>query len=219
MPSACRCAPHCAELVLANLVLPWCRPDRVFGEVARVLTEGGAVLFATLGPDSLQEVRAAFAAVDDRIHVHAAFDMHDLGDLALAAGLAEPVLDVDRIEVTYARRRRRWSGTCAAVGAVNVAGGRRRSLTGRGALAGLRGGSGPGADEPPRRHRRADFRPGLGPRPGPARAAVRSSCRSTASGGVRKVPRPPISASAPGRGGCSARIRAARRRQAAASTQ
>ena len=64
-------------------------------------TEGGAVLFATLGPDSLQEVRAAFAAVDDRIHVHAAFDMHDLGDLALAAGLAEPVLDVDRIEVTY----------------------------------------------------------------------------------------------------------------------
>ena len=28
--------------------------------------------------------------------------MHDFGDLAMAAGLAEPVLDVDRIEVTYA---------------------------------------------------------------------------------------------------------------------
>ena len=67
-----------------------------------MLADGGALLFATLGPDSLQEVRAAFGAVDDRIHVHAAFDMHDLGDLALAAGLAEPVLDVDRLEVTYA---------------------------------------------------------------------------------------------------------------------
>jgi len=121
---------HCAELMLANLVLPWCRPDRVFGEFARVLTEGGAVLFATLGPDSLQEVRAAFATVDGLIHVHAAFDMHDLGDLALAAGLAEPVLDVDRIEVTYPDLPT-LVRDLRSVGAVNVAGGRRRTLTGR----------------------------------------------------------------------------------------
>jgi malonyl-CoA O-methyltransferase len=118
------------DLVLANLVLPWCRPDRLLAETARVLTDGGALLFATLGPDSLQEIRAAFAAVDDRIHVHAAFDMHDLGDLALAVGLAEPVLDVDRIEVTYADVAA-LVRDLRAVGAVNVAGGRRRSLTGR----------------------------------------------------------------------------------------
>jgi malonyl-CoA O-methyltransferase len=95
-----------------------------------VLTDGGALLFATLGPDSLREVRAAFAAVDDRIHVHAAFDMHDLGDLAMAAGLAEPVLDVDRIAVSYADVAA-FVRDLRAVGAVNVAGGRRRSLTGR----------------------------------------------------------------------------------------
>jgi malonyl-CoA O-methyltransferase len=118
------------DLVLANLVLPWCRPERLFAEAARVLTDGGALLFATLGPDSLQEVRAAFAAVDDRIHVHAAFDMHDLGDLALAAGLADPVLDVDRIDVTYADVQG-LVGDLRAVGSVNVAGGRRRTLTGR----------------------------------------------------------------------------------------
>jgi malonyl-CoA O-methyltransferase len=120
----------CAELVLANLVLPWCRPDRLFAEAARVLADGGALLFATLGPDSLQEVRAAFAAVDAKIHVHAAFDMHDLGDLALASGLAEPVLDVDRIEVTYAD----VAGLVRdlrAIGGINTAGGRRRALTGR----------------------------------------------------------------------------------------
>src|SRR5690349_10791074 len=118
------------DLMLANLVLPWCRPDRLLAEAARVLSDGGALLFATLGPDSLQEIRAAFAAVDDRIHVHAAFDMHDLGDLAVAAGLAEPVLDVDRIAVTYADVAG-LVGDLRAVGAVNVAGARRRGLTGR----------------------------------------------------------------------------------------
>lgn len=123
-------ASACADLVFANLVLPWCRPDRLFAEIARVLREGGALLFATLGPDTLQEVRAAFAAVDDRIHVHAAFDMHDLGDLAMAAGLVEPVLDVDRLEVTYADVTA-LVRDLRAVGAINVAAARRRTLTGR----------------------------------------------------------------------------------------
>jgi malonyl-CoA O-methyltransferase len=95
-----------------------------------VLAEGGALSFATLGPDSLKEVREAFAAVDDRIHVHAAFDMHDLGDFAVAAGLAEPVLDVDRLEVTYGDLAG-LARDLRATGGVNVALGRRRVLTGR----------------------------------------------------------------------------------------
>jgi len=127
---------HCVDLVFANLVLPWCRPDAVFAETARVLAEGGAVSFATLGPDSLKEVREAFAAVDDRIHVHAAFDMHDLGDLAMAAGLAEPVLDVDRLEVTYADVAS-LARDLRAMGGVNVALARRRALTGRTRWAGF----------------------------------------------------------------------------------
>jgi malonyl-CoA O-methyltransferase len=118
-----------AQLVLANLVLPWCRPQNLFAEAARVLEASGLLLFATLGPDSLQEVRRAWGEVDDRLHVHAAFDLHDLGDFALAAGLAEPVVDVDRLELTYehpaalVRDLRAW-------GAVNVAAGRRHELTG-----------------------------------------------------------------------------------------
>ncbi len=122
---------HSIDLLFANLLLPWCRPDLVFAEAARVLAPNGVLLFATLGPDSLAEIRRAFAAVDNRIHVHAAFDMHDLGDLAMKAGLAEPVLDVDRLTVTYAEPAALWRDL-KAVAAGNVAGGRRRELTGRG---------------------------------------------------------------------------------------
>jgi malonyl-CoA O-methyltransferase len=121
---------HCVDLLFANLVLPWCRPDVVFAEAARVLAPGGILLFATLGPESLAEIRRAFAAVDHGIHVHAAFDVQDLGDLAMRAGLAEPVLDVDRLAVTYADPAALWRDI-KAVAAGNVAGGRRRALTGR----------------------------------------------------------------------------------------
>jgi malonyl-CoA O-methyltransferase len=123
-------ASKAVSLVLANLVLPWCRPDVFFSELARVLAPGGALMFATLGPDTLCEVRRAWASVDAGIHVHAAFDMHDLGDAAAAAGLAEPVLDVERMTLRYGDVADlvRDSRAC---GAVNTAAGRRRGLTGR----------------------------------------------------------------------------------------
>jgi malonyl-CoA O-methyltransferase len=123
-------AAHRADLIFANLVLASCRPDRVFAEASRVLNEGGALLFATLGPDSLAEVRRAFVAVDEGIHVHAAFDLHDLGDFAMAAGLAEPVLDVDRLTVTYPDLAT-LVRDLRATGGVNVAPARRKSLTGK----------------------------------------------------------------------------------------
>lgn len=118
------------DLSFANMVLPWSRPERFFGEAARTLTNGGLLLFTTLGPDSLEQLRRAWAAVDDEVHLHAFFDMHDLGDLAVAAGLAEPVVDVDRIELSY-RDADSVIRDLRCCGAVNVAAGRRRSLTGR----------------------------------------------------------------------------------------
>jgi malonyl-CoA O-methyltransferase len=118
------------DLLFANLCLPWCRPDRVLAEAARVLSAGGLLAFSTLGPDTLEQVRRAWALVDDAVHVHALFDMHDLGDLAVAAGLAEPVLDVDRLEITYTDVAA-LAADLRACGAVNVAAGRRRTLTGR----------------------------------------------------------------------------------------
>lgn len=116
-------------MILANLVLPWCSPERTFREAARVLEPGGFLMFATFGPDTLQEVRRAWSRVDDRIHVHAAFEMHDLGDLAVAAGLQEPVMDIERITLTYTHVRD-LIRDLRACGAVNTAAGRRNALTG-----------------------------------------------------------------------------------------
>jgi len=124
------------DLIFANMLLPWCWPQRVLAEAARVLADGGLLLFATLGPESLQQLRRAWAAVDDAIHVHGCFDMHDLGDMVVASGLAEPVMDVDRIELTYTDVSRLMNDL-RSCGATNVAAGRRRTLTGRRRWAGF----------------------------------------------------------------------------------
>ncbi len=119
------------DLVFANLILPWTRPEALFAEARRVLSPDGLILFSTLGPESLGEIRRAWLRSDDAIHVHAFWDMQTLGDLVVAAGLEEPVLDVDRIGVSYEG----LSGAIRdlrACGATNTAGGRRRGLTGRG---------------------------------------------------------------------------------------
>ena len=119
------------DVIFANLLLPWCDPQVVFAEAARVLAEGGLLLFTSVGPDTLQEVRRAWAQVDDAIHVHGFIDMHDLGDLLGRAGLAEPVMDVDRLRVTYPEVERLVEDL-RACGATNVAHGRRVPMTGSG---------------------------------------------------------------------------------------
>jgi malonyl-CoA O-methyltransferase len=119
------------DVLFANLVLPWMQPEGFFAEARRTLSADGVVLFSTLGPDTLGEIRRAWFSADDAIHVHAFWDVQTLGDLAVRAGLEEPVLDVDRIRVTYTG----LSGLIRdlrACGATNLAAGRRPGLTGRG---------------------------------------------------------------------------------------
>lgn len=95
-------ADQSIDVVFANLLLPWVgNPAQTFAEVSRVLVKDGLFLFATLGPDSLSEIRRAWAAVDGGVHVNLFPDMHDIGDAAVRAGLRDPVLDVDRLVVTY----------------------------------------------------------------------------------------------------------------------
>ena len=95
-------AEQSIDLVFANLLLPWMSdPALLFSEVSRVLRKDGLFLFSTLGPDSLSELRSAWAGVDTAAHINHFLDMHNIGDLAVQAGLRDPVVDVDRLSVTY----------------------------------------------------------------------------------------------------------------------
>jgi malonyl-CoA O-methyltransferase len=90
------------DLAFSSLSLQWCiRLDNAFGEVRRVLKPGGLFLFTTLGPDTLKELRQAFAGISGREHVNAFIDMHDIGDLLGASGFADPVMETEYLTVEY----------------------------------------------------------------------------------------------------------------------
>ena len=123
------------DLVVSNLMLQWCNdPDAVFRECRRVLRPGGLLTFTTFGPDTLVELRRAWAAADGYAHVNRFIDMHDLGDALVRSGLAEPVLDVERYTLTYGEVRDLMRDL-KSIGAHNANSGRPRGLTGKGALA------------------------------------------------------------------------------------
>lgn len=123
-------ASSTVPLVVSNLLLHWCDVGGVFSEVARVLGVEGAFLFSTLGPDTLIELRKSWAQVDDQPHVHTFIDMHDLGDALVAAGFSTPVLDTDRITITYENVEQLLS-ELRSVGANNARLDRRRTWTGK----------------------------------------------------------------------------------------
>jgi malonyl-CoA O-methyltransferase len=94
------------DLVFSNLVYQWV-PDlrTAFSEVQRVLRPDGVFMFSSFGPDTLTELRQAWAGVDQRPHVNTFIDMHDVGDALVASRLADPVMDMERFTLTYGEVR------------------------------------------------------------------------------------------------------------------
>jgi len=122
------------DIVFSSLMLQWCEPlDAALAEVRRVLRPDGHFAFSTFGPDTLQELRAAWAAVDAHTHVNRFIDVQGVGQSLTHAGLAEPVLDVDRIEIGYPDTLTLMRDL-KAIGAHNATAGRPRTLLGRGRL-------------------------------------------------------------------------------------
>jgi malonyl-CoA O-methyltransferase len=124
-------AAGCAGLAFSNLLLQWCEPAAVFAEAARVLETGGLFLFSTYGPDTLKELRAAFAAAGAGAHVNDFVDMHDLGDALVAAGFADPVMEMETITLEYSTVEA-LAADLRGGGGRNVLPGRARGLGGRG---------------------------------------------------------------------------------------
>jgi malonyl-CoA O-methyltransferase len=117
------------DLVVSNLMLQWCDPEAVFAEFRRVLKPSGLLSFSAFGPDTLRELRSAWAQVDALSHVHQFIDMHDLGDALVRNGFAAPVLDVERFTLQYLNVRK-VAADLKATGAHNSTAGRAKGLTG-----------------------------------------------------------------------------------------
>ena len=119
------------DLAWSNLALQWAHDlPQALAELGRVLRAGGLVMFSTFGPDTLRELRAAFAGVDRYSHVGRFTDMHDIGDMLVGAGFGDPVMQMEHFTLTYADPRAMLRDL-KAIGATNATRDRPRALMGR----------------------------------------------------------------------------------------
>lgn len=126
------------DMVWSNLAVQWCNDmDTVLQEFRRVLKPEGLLMFATLGPDTLKELREASG--NGHTHVSRFIDMHDIGDALTRAGFSAPVLDVMHYTLTYDTVESVMRDL-KAIGAHNATAGRAKGLSGKGFLHKLRQG-------------------------------------------------------------------------------
>lgn len=122
------------QLLWSNMALHWLQaPRAALAEFHRVLAPEGLLMFSTLGPDTLKELRAA--AGEGRVHSFA--DMHDLGDWLVAAGFSAPVMDAETINLSY-RDMTQLLADLRASGQTNARADRPRGLAGKGLRAALK---------------------------------------------------------------------------------
>jgi len=125
------------DLVFSSLTIQWCpHPRQLFAELARVLKPGGRCLFTTLGPDTLGELRAAWAAVDCHQHVNTFLPPADLAaaaatipDIALRLATRRHCMHYEQVKDLLAELK--------TLGAHNMNRSRPAGLTSRRSLLGM----------------------------------------------------------------------------------
>ncbi len=124
-------AANSIGMVWSNLAMQWCNDlPATFAELNRVLEVEGLLMFSTFGPDTLKELRQAFSGVDRNNHLSRFTDMHDIGDMLVHSGFAEPVMDMEYITLTYDDVRGVLQDL-KAIGAHNATAGRGQGLMGK----------------------------------------------------------------------------------------
>lgn len=130
-------ADRSLDLIVSSTTLQWCNDlAGTFAECLRVLRPGGLLMFTTFGPDTLRELRSAWSAVDGFTHVSPFADMHDIGDALVHARFADPVMDTERLTLTYSRLADLMADL-RGIGSRNATRERPRGLTGPRRLAAL----------------------------------------------------------------------------------
>ncbi len=90
------------DLLWSNLALHWHpQPHKVLAEWARVMRTDALLMFSCFGPDTFVELREAFDAAGERQRVLPFVDLHDYGDMLVQSGFATPVMDMEKLNITY----------------------------------------------------------------------------------------------------------------------
>lgn len=119
------------DVIFSNLCLQWVEDlPGVLAGFRRVLKPHGLLLFSTFGPDTLWQLRAAFAQADDAPHVSPFLDIAAVGDALVDAGFFQPVVERD-LETTWYADLPALMRELRALGATNALRARRHALTGR----------------------------------------------------------------------------------------
>lgn len=124
-------ASNSVNMVWSNLALQWCNDlPATFVELQRVLKTDGLLIFSSFGVDTLKELRAAFSEVDEYNHLSRFADLHDIGDMLVEAGFADPVMEMEKIILTYDDLRAVMQDL-KSIGAHNATTGRSRGMMGK----------------------------------------------------------------------------------------
>jgi malonyl-CoA O-methyltransferase len=99
--------PGSADMLWANMALhESADPQALLAQWHQALKVDGFLMFSCLGPDTAKELREVYAQLGWPPAGHELTDMHDWGDMLVQTGFAEPVMDMERITLTYATAER-----------------------------------------------------------------------------------------------------------------
>ncbi len=90
------------DMVWSNMALHLAAdPQDLIRQWHQALEVDGFLMFSCLGPDTAKELQSLYAALQWPAPAHELTDMHDWGDMLASAGFAEPVMDMERITLTF----------------------------------------------------------------------------------------------------------------------